>query len=104
VQWDDEFLRLDGPELERIPLKFASVNQVRDRDEGVETKGWKWRDGGMKNERVDIRERTEILYSSIQPSYFSTLRQKHILNLIYSAYHIKSRLNLQGGTSHWINR
>jgi hypothetical protein len=29
VQWDDEFLRLDGPELERIPLKFASVNQVR---------------------------------------------------------------------------
>lgn len=34
VQWDDEFLRLDGPELDRIPLKFASVNQVRRRCEG----------------------------------------------------------------------
>jgi len=28
AQWDDEFLRLDGPELARVPLRFASANQV----------------------------------------------------------------------------
>ena len=27
-QWDDEFLKLDGPELLRFPLRFASVTQV----------------------------------------------------------------------------
>jgi len=28
AEWDDEFLRLEGPELERIPLQFASEAQV----------------------------------------------------------------------------
>jgi hypothetical protein len=27
-QWDDQFLKLDGPELLRFPLRFASVTQV----------------------------------------------------------------------------
>jgi hypothetical protein len=27
--WDDEFLRLDGPELLRIPLRFCSALQMR---------------------------------------------------------------------------
>jgi len=28
AEWDDEFLKLDGPELHRIPLRFASVLQT----------------------------------------------------------------------------
>lgn len=27
-EWDDEFLRIEGPELERIPLRFASEMQI----------------------------------------------------------------------------
>ena len=27
-QWQDEFLKLDGPELDRVPLSFASTTQV----------------------------------------------------------------------------
>jgi hypothetical protein len=27
-EWDDEFLKLDGPELHRIPLRFASIMQT----------------------------------------------------------------------------
>ena len=28
AEWDDEFLRIEGPELERIPLRFASEMQI----------------------------------------------------------------------------
>ena len=28
LEWDDEFLRIEGPELERIPLRFASEMQI----------------------------------------------------------------------------
>ena len=28
TEWDDEFLKLDGPELHRIPLRFASILQT----------------------------------------------------------------------------
>lgn len=28
LEWDDEFLRIEGPELERIPLRFSSEMQI----------------------------------------------------------------------------
>jgi hypothetical protein len=28
LEWDDEFLRIEGPELERVPLRFSSEMQI----------------------------------------------------------------------------